>query len=197
LLRSFEQEQLKLATSLFYSTRIEEVVVSSIKRFGPVIAIGSPEDELPQLGAARAYVPRNDEWTRIALEWIHSARMIVLFAGRTTGLLWELGRIIQHGYLNKTIVLCSHNSASDRQIWHNNSEADGSYLFAVQIADAIGRGDVITQSNLDDVIAMFVGRHQELVFVRTPNFSADAYEKAIEQWVLEVFCTQRECAPPH
>jgi hypothetical protein len=192
LLRSFEHEQSKIKTSLFSGQRIEEVLVSATKRFGPTIAIGAPEDELPQLGAARAYVPRTNQWTAVALEWMHASQMIVTMAGSTPGLLWELNRIIEHGHLNKTIVVCTNNSADDRQIWRGNPQWDGAYLFAQRMARAVGRRETLAQSDLDDVIAMIVGSKRELVFIRATDFGADAYQRAIEQSIVEIFCRPRE-----
>jgi hypothetical protein len=179
LLRSFEQEQSKAIGSAFSSPRVEEVLVETTRRFGPAIAIGAPEDELPQLGAARAYVPGDNKWTEVALEWIQSSRMIVMLAGRTPGLLWELNRIIEHDQLRKTIVVCPNNDAYSRQLWRNRPEMDGPYLFARSLARSAGGNEAIAQSDLDDVITMFVGQNGRLVFIKAALFDVPNYQKAI------------------
>jgi hypothetical protein len=189
LLRSFEQEQSRVGTSIFGSQRIEELLVSATRRFGPTIAIGAPKDELPQLGAARAYV-QADKWQAVALEWIASSRMILILAGSTRGLLWELERIIQHRHIHKTIVVCCHNSADDRRIWQNNPHWDGPLQFARRMAQATGNVEPITPDQLDDVIAIVVGHNKELVFIRTAKFTADAYERAVDHSIVELFCKQ-------
>jgi hypothetical protein len=115
--------------------------------------------------------------------------MIVMLAGRTPGLLWELNRIIEHDQLRKTIIVCPNNDAAGRQLWRNRPELDGAYLFALYLARAAGGTEAIAQSDLDDVIAMFVGQDGRLVFIKTTSFDVTSYQKAIQLAIASLLGT--------
>jgi hypothetical protein len=66
----------------------EEQVVRALAPVGPVVAIGQPGEALPRLGAARIYV--GDDWQRVVVQLMGRARLVVLGAGFSRGLLWEL-----------------------------------------------------------------------------------------------------------
>jgi hypothetical protein len=67
----------------------EERLVKIVWCVGPVIAFGRPGEPLPELGAARMYLP-NLIWKREILELMRSARLIILRMGPSAGLKWEL-----------------------------------------------------------------------------------------------------------
>ncbi len=81
LLRSFADDQ--------RITREERHLEQIFKPAGPFVAIGRPGDELPPLGAARFYV-HDHEWKEFARKLMHDAALVLLMAGRTEGLAWEL-----------------------------------------------------------------------------------------------------------
>jgi hypothetical protein len=189
LLRSFQAESEVASGVPPFRKRIEEVLVSAAKPFGPAIAIGAPEDNLPELGAARAYVPGDNEWTNVALEWIRSARLIIMIAGRTPGLAWELERIIEHGHVRKTLVICPRPRVLGPGI---PPSKDAPYLFASRIIRAIGSRQEIAPADLDGVIAMFPGRDGELILLRDASYTARSYRLAVEQAIWELFCRGQE-----
>ena len=59
-----------------------------------MIAIGRPGDRLPPLGAARTYVS-DDEWQREVRRLSSDAQAIVVRAGASSGLEWEIGMLLQ------------------------------------------------------------------------------------------------------
>jgi uncharacterized protein len=67
----------------------EEVLADVVSRVGPMIAIGRPGENLPQLGAARVYVT-NEEWQREVHAFLDKASLVVLRLGRTEGFWWEV-----------------------------------------------------------------------------------------------------------
>jgi len=68
----------------------EEQVVHVLQTIGPVIAIGKPGDTLPELGATRRYLKPGEDWQDVVEEWMAQASVVVLHAGTSPGLLWEL-----------------------------------------------------------------------------------------------------------
>ncbi|QQS47655.1 MAG: hypothetical protein IPM66_03080 [Acidobacteriota bacterium] len=76
----------------------------TMKKFGPYIAIGRPGEKLPELGAARAYVS-DENWQSEITGWIDRASIVVIEAGRTPGLAWEIGRLIQCAPAEKVLLI--------------------------------------------------------------------------------------------
>jgi hypothetical protein len=62
--------------------------------FGPFIAVGSPQDTVPQIGAARVRLS-DDEWQSKVAGWMETASVIVLMAGTTKWIQWELSKIVE------------------------------------------------------------------------------------------------------
>lgn len=60
-----------------------------VKHIGPLVAIGQPGEELPFFGAARVYVGQ-DDWQKRVTQLLLSAPMVILRAGSTAGLGWEV-----------------------------------------------------------------------------------------------------------
>jgi hypothetical protein len=67
----------------------EEQLAQVMKDFGPFIAIGKPGEKLPQVGAARMYL-EDAEWRDKVQELMSRANLVVLRAGSTDGLWWEV-----------------------------------------------------------------------------------------------------------
>jgi len=78
----------------FDVTTEEEQLVAALNEIGPVLAIGRPGEELPELGAARFYV-RDDEWQAKVKDLIANAQLVVLRSGETEGLMWEVETAVQ------------------------------------------------------------------------------------------------------
>lgn len=67
-------------------------MVERLNRIGPVLEIGRPGEKLGTTGSARLYVA-DDDWQSIAGELMERARLVVIRAGNTPGLRWELERV--------------------------------------------------------------------------------------------------------
>jgi hypothetical protein len=96
-LRSFADDKVWIwGKGLFGKFRrktIDEAIEPFAKRLGPFVAIANPNTQLPQLGAAQTYFS-NDTWQNAIARWVQTAQMIVMVAGRTEGLRWELDHIL-------------------------------------------------------------------------------------------------------
>lgn len=114
-LRSFTDDQVSLQSARvprylrvmdpgLATHRFEELLVVNMSRVGPVIAIGSPSDVRPPIGAAREYLG-HDEWQRQVLYFMAQARAIVVSLSATQGLAWELDQIKVGGYTEKTLFI--------------------------------------------------------------------------------------------
>jgi hypothetical protein len=85
----------------------EEMLVDQLTPFGPVIAIGRPGEELPELGAARMYVD-SSVWHNEVEAQLDKAALVVLRLGSTEGLWWELEHSIGKIKPERFIVIVPH-----------------------------------------------------------------------------------------
>jgi hypothetical protein len=82
----------------------EEEMIKAFEPIGPMIAIGNPKqaESLPETGAARAYV--DERWKSAVLNYMDMARLVVLRAGISPSLDWEIKTAIKF-HRSKLIVL--------------------------------------------------------------------------------------------
>ncbi|MFF9478671.1 hypothetical protein [Streptomyces sp. NPDC014733] len=82
----------------------EENLARMFRAFGRVIAVGRPEEQLPQPGAARLYLPW-DDWQPVVTALIDDARAVVLGTGVAEGTLWELEQLIRRRAPHHVLLL--------------------------------------------------------------------------------------------
>jgi hypothetical protein len=109
LLRSFADEGMSIAAAPSWSqvsslARMEESIAEQLRPFGPLVAIGKPGETLPRLGASRNYYSDAD-WQAAALALMRDALLIVVIAGVSRGLRWELEAIARSGHQSKLLVV--------------------------------------------------------------------------------------------
>jgi len=71
----------------------EQQVAKVVSELGPFIALGAPEDRLPELGASRLYVA--SDWQEQFITLISRAQLVILRPGNTPGFWWELESVIK------------------------------------------------------------------------------------------------------
>lgn len=69
-------------------TSFEQRIEKALRRLGPVVAVGRPNESLPELGAARLYVSE-EQWRHQVVQLMHQAQLVILGAGVSQGVLWE------------------------------------------------------------------------------------------------------------
>jgi hypothetical protein len=69
----------------------EEALAAIMDEAGPFVAVGRPGDTLPPLGASRFYLPGKD-WQGFVSQLLDDAALVLIMAGRTEGLGWEIRR---------------------------------------------------------------------------------------------------------
>lgn len=83
---------------------VETRLANHFMRFGPFIAVGSPQEAVPQVGAARVKLS-DEEWQAAVTNWMEISSAIVMYAGTTHWVGWELARIVEGGWTDKLIVV--------------------------------------------------------------------------------------------
>ncbi|MCW8889097.1 MAG: hypothetical protein OQL20_00380 [Sedimenticola sp.] len=81
----------------------EEFIVRPLKLYGPVVAIGRPDETLPPLGAHREYV--SNDWQGRVKELLNLAQIIVVILDDTPGLKWELEQLFEKGLRKKVLMI--------------------------------------------------------------------------------------------
>jgi hypothetical protein len=109
-LRSFADDEQERYLAAGYSKRslldisLESRLANHFFRFGPFVAIGSPKESIPQLGAARVMLP-DDQWHERVLAWMRDAAVVVMYGGKTAWVNWELSQILKTGSATRLILL--------------------------------------------------------------------------------------------
>ncbi len=97
------------------ASTLDQVVLEAAAPYGPVIAIGRPDEPLPPLGAARRYVGDNADWRRVVQDLCQAASAIVLCYDATSGVRWELEHVVAAGHAEKTLLLVSPSLPKDQR----------------------------------------------------------------------------------
>lgn len=115
-LRSFDADPQILVTGPSRASRIaglmnyaasvspEQEMAFLLARVGPVIAIGKPGERLPELGAARLYVG-DHEWRAVVGQLMAEASLVVIRAGDTENLWWEVEQSMNRCPPNRIAIL--------------------------------------------------------------------------------------------
>ena len=106
LLRSFADEaRAPMARDSFgVVTLLEEKLKRAVIGLGPFVAIGLPGEKIAYRGAGRAYYSEA-EWREAVLKFMETSRLIVLVAGESPALVWELEQIVVRNYLGRTVIV--------------------------------------------------------------------------------------------
>ena len=91
-LRSFSSEYANNPDGNDFRT-VEEKLDDYYGAYGPMIAIGQPNEKVPLLGPLRLYFDSSNEllWQAGVLYLMSAAQLVIISAGIAPGLLWELG----------------------------------------------------------------------------------------------------------
>ena len=98
-LRSFSRDNLRTDSSIVSTfTPINvahEVEIAELCwAFGPVVAVGKPNEQLPPLGAARMYFD-DSEWQNEVSALMDRARLIILVLDLSEGVWWEVRQVFE------------------------------------------------------------------------------------------------------
>lgn len=164
-----------IGTLLTSGGRLEENLARFVAPIGPFVAIGAPDEPLPQLGAVRAYFT-TDTWQSAVIDWVDMAELIVKVAGPTRWIRWELDTILDRNAWPKLLILMPPSTQEDHAArWGNIVGAlqDGPWgdalagldpreVVAMRLLDEGGLSVVTSDRRrlIDYVLAMRIMLHQ-------------------------------------
>jgi hypothetical protein len=107
-LRSFDFDRTSSATAtsglLPTETKTyEQRVARALRRVAPVVAVGDPTEELPELGSVRLYAD-DAEWQRTIEDLTGRGGTIILHIGDSEGLAWEVSHVVGLGQPERIVL---------------------------------------------------------------------------------------------
>jgi hypothetical protein len=93
-----------------FRQNLDEALVDELAQFGPVIALGRPDDKRTPFGARRHYSDHAD-WQRTLAAAARSAQAIVLVASDSPGVKWEYDLLKNEGMLEKVLLVFRPDAA--------------------------------------------------------------------------------------
>jgi hypothetical protein len=106
----------------------EEQLARMFREFGPVVAVGRPEERLPLgSGAQRIYIPRQG-WEPIVSELIDNARLVIIGAGPGKGTAWEYVEVMRRRDPSRLLILVTDRDGYRRFKASSIAEAEGVLL---------------------------------------------------------------------
>jgi hypothetical protein len=104
-----------------------ELLAELTKSFGPIAAIGEPGSP-PILGADNVYVS-DENWQEEVLDLARKAKIVILTAGTTPGVIWETNHMIQEVHPSQLILNIPGGTSSKRTKNYKAFKAVAEQLF--------------------------------------------------------------------
>jgi len=118
-------------------TTEEEELKSVLQPFGEMVAIGQPGERLPVPGATRMYANQS-EWKRVVLASMQSAPLVVLRAGSSPGLLWEMEQAVRTLQPERLLVFVLNIKVQDYNLFANQVKVNfGLQLPAIEASSVM------------------------------------------------------------
>jgi hypothetical protein len=155
---------------------LETRLSNHFSKFGPFIAIGSPKETVPQIGAARVLLS-NDEWQPRVLHWMRDAALIIMYSGKTQWVNWELRKTIENACVTRLILMIPEIKAWRRS--KRNKEISARVQQVRQVFKSTPWEEELEQ--FDDfarVRAMLFRPDGSMVMIKSRSRSRDSYHLA-------------------
>lgn len=96
---------------------MEDYLLDAVERaLGPLVALGSPEDYLQPLGAAREYAA-DSNWQQRFEALAAKACAVLLVPGTSNHLTWELTTLLRRGHANKLFIMIGPVTFEPSSLW--------------------------------------------------------------------------------
>src|SRR5262249_43924648 len=106
---------------------LDELLVLECSQYGPVVAIGRPGERVRTFGVSRSFA-RDQDWKELVVELCDKARAIVLVAGNTSGLEYELKLVSRAENAAKAMIVAPPNAQGfkeNEELWQSVGEMTG------------------------------------------------------------------------
>jgi hypothetical protein len=175
---------------------IETRLANHFIYFGPFITVGSPRDSVPLPGAARVKLTQ-EAWQETVRGWIGVSRLILMFAGVTHWVNWELTQVLNAGVTAKLIVFFPRPKLDNRGIGRKFTSflvrrkksappqsqgtlSDRFERIKAALADTPWNGAWAQITAPDTIIAVHLEETGGITLIRSKRRNNDAYQLAAE-----------------
>jgi hypothetical protein len=144
--------------------------------FGPFVAVGAPNEKLPQVGAARKSFGEG-EWQNAVLTWANSAQLIAIFVGSTKWVNWEISQVISLNLTDRLILLMPES-----RFWlpwrHSSAMKQRLAMLAQAMASTSWSAAISQVGRAWSVRAIVLERDGRICVIRSVPRSRDSYQLA-------------------
>lgn len=156
----------------------DELLLEEGTIYGPVVALGNPQDKVPPYGVARGYF-QNTEWKKAVSDLARDSVLIVLCIDDTDSVWWEVEHIFHNGYAEKTLFVLP---PKHRLIDRDNSLLPRLIQHLPSVSEATLR-DLVEACSRRDTIAVSIDPAGSVSIASSQTFSGFAY-LALLRWFL-------------
>ena len=175
LLRSFTDDEAGISPNaliprlLRRRKRLEETIGEQLTGAGPFVAIGRPGERLPQLGASRLYLG-DPEWQAVVESYIARSDLIVMIAGKTHWVQWELANVLKQDRLAALLIVFPRITEADRnERWQNLQSAFGDTAWSAAMEGV----------DIARALAVFIAADRGIVVIKSRKANQSDYEAAL------------------
>jgi hypothetical protein len=144
--------------------------------FGPFVAVGTPNEKVPQLGAARKSFGEG-EWQDAVVGWAKSAQLISIFVGSTKWVNWEISQVISLNLTDRLILLMPES-----RFWlpwrHSSAMKQRLAMLAQAMASTPWSAAISQVGRARSVRAVVLERDGRISVIRSVLRSRDSYHLA-------------------
>jgi hypothetical protein len=178
-LRSFEDDEkvkFNISERALLDFSLETRLSNHFTYFGPFIAIGSPKEAIPQLGAARVILS-DREWQPRVMAWMEAASVVVMYSGKTQWVTWELAKLVNTERVPKLILMIPEVKG-----WRSSTRFNDISARIEHVREAFKntkwRGALAAFENFADVRAMLFRSDGSLIVIKSRPRNRDSYHLA-------------------
>ena len=178
-LRSFDDDEKQRFTrsdKAFLDFSLETRLSNHFSRFGPFVAIGSPKETVPQLGAARVLLS-DEEWQPRVLGWMQEAGLIIMYSGKTHWVNWELRQVVENECATRLILMFPEIKAWRRAKRNEEISARVEQIRQV-FKDTPWEEELLEFDDFPWLRAMLFRPDGSMVMIRSRSRSRDSYHLA-------------------
>jgi hypothetical protein len=195
-LRSFEDDEkgsYAKSNKALLDFSLETRLCNHFSRFGPFVAIGSPKETVPQLGAARVLLS-DDEWQPRVLSWMREANVIIMYSGKTRWVNWELQKVLENECATRLILMIPEIKS-----WRRSKRRAEISARVEQIREVFKstpwKEDLLRFNDFAGLRAMLFRADGSMVMVKSQSRRRDSYHLAA--LVAHQVLLESEVSAPH
>ena len=148
----------------------DELLLEEGTIYGPVVALGNPNDRVPPYGVARGYF-QNADWKKAVSDLARASQLIVLTLHDTEAVWWEVAHVVEREYAHKTLFVLPPN---DRGAGPGASPLSRLIRHLPALPEATQR-ELAEADARRDTIAVAINPDGSASIVRSGTFSSFAY----------------------